>query len=189
MESSVIRWFRDGDGGGLFGSGLFARGGKIALGLLEKILGGDFLTRLSDFLQQLGGMETGFRERHRAVMELLRGREAAFVLVSSANESRLLESRAFAGAVKTHGVDLEAVVLNRVEPAGAPPDAVTGTGPVADQARTLLRFLDESYREQSRVVAAFRDAFPTVTLRIVERSDKPIHDVGPLAALGDRLLA
>lgn len=184
MESSVIRWFRDGESSG----GLFARGGKIALGLLEKILGGDFLTRLSDFLKQLGGMESGFRDRHRAVMELLRGPEAAFVLVSSATESRLAESVAFADAVKAHGVDLEAVVLNRVDAATAPPSAVQGDGADAAAARAVLRFLDEAHREQQAIVARFRAAFPALPIRIVERSETALHDVPHLNALGEGLL-
>jgi anion-transporting ArsA/GET3 family ATPase len=184
MESSVIRWFREGDGGGLF-----ARGGKLALGLLEKVLGGEFLGRLSDFLKQLGGMESGFRDRHRAVMELLRGPEAAFVLVSSATDSRLAESLAFAEAVGAHGVGLEAVVLNRVDVPPASPSALAGDGPAYDEARRLLRFLEEAHREQQRVVDAFRATFPAVTLRIVERSDSPVHEVGALETLGDKLLA
>ena len=184
MESSVIRWFRDGESGG----GLFSRGGKIALGLLEKILGGDFLSRLSEFLKELGGMESGFRDRHRAVMELLRGPEAAFLLVSSATESRLTESVAFAEAVRTHGVGLEAVVLNRVDVPSAAPDSLAGEGPDVEAARKILRFLDEAYREQKAVVEKFRTTFPNVALRVVERSETSVHDVPHLKGLGELLL-
>ena len=184
MESSVIRWFRDGESGG----GLFSRGGKIALGLLEKILGGDFLSRLSDFLKQLGGMETGFRDRHRAVMDLLRGPQAGFLLVSSATESRLAESKAFSAAVKTHGVGLESVVLNRLEPPCPSPEALLSNGPEADTLRDILRFLTETHRAESKIVDAFRREFPNVTLRTIERSDAMVHEVARLSELGVAVL-
>ncbi len=184
MESSVIRWFRDGESGG----GLFSRGGKIALTLLEKILGGDFLSRLSDFLKELGGMETGFRDRHRAVMDLLRGPEAGFLLVSSATESRLAESKAFSEAVKSHGVGLEAVVLNRLEPVGAAPEGLSGNDPETEALRAILRFLEETQQAQSKVVESFRREFPSITLRTIERSDAMVHEVARLQQLGIAVL-
>src|SRR5690606_38704449 len=97
MDNSVLRWFQ---GSGKFYLSFFKTGTKLAMKALQKIFGSDFLDALGEFLQDLEGMQSGFRARHFEVMELLRSPQSAFFLVSYPSEARFLDSRSFLNSLK-----------------------------------------------------------------------------------------
>ncbi len=93
MEGRALRMF-------LAPSGLAARvvgrGGGVVFSLLSRFTGVDLLGELASFFGALGGVLDGFRERTRAVEELLRDPATAFVLVTSPEREPVRETMRFA---------------------------------------------------------------------------------------------
>lgn len=190
LESSVLKWFRPGSGS-FFGLDLLRRGSRVALALLQKVLGGDFLERLGQFLQQLEGMEVGFRERQKEVLALLRSTETSFVLVSHPSGPRFAESRAFKNALTDQGIDLPCVVLNRVEP--KPPDAArSGDAPPSGEdlarAERILEFQRALFAAEKGWRERFRGLDAKAEVHVLERRSEPVHSVAELSQLGRTLL-
>ncbi len=77
---------------------LFGRGTALVFSVFARVTGIDMLSELSSFFRSMSSILDGFGERTRAVEELLRSDEVAFVIVSSpepepAREARFLAER------------------------------------------------------------------------------------------------
>ena len=101
---------------------------------VAKVVGGDVIDDAIAFFQAFEGMEQGFRERAARVNELLASPETAFVLVASPRRDTVDEAQFFADTLRTGGIDVQALIVNRMHPtfegAGLPEA-------VAERARTL----------------------------------------------------
>ena len=87
---------------------------------IGKVVGSDVLADAVAFFQAFAGMETGFRERAEAVIELLRSDVTRYVVVASPHRDTVTEAVWFAGKLAEHGIDNVAGVANRVHPAFGP---------------------------------------------------------------------
>ena len=100
-----------------------ALGGLVSQ--LISIVGGAVIRDAQDFFRKFGGMEEGFRERSSAIKELLRGDDAAFVVVASPSAISLQNAADFTEQLRASGVEPEMMVANRCtahpgEPIGKP---------------------------------------------------------------------
>ena len=101
---------------------------------IGKVVGSDVLADAVAFFQAFAGMETGFRDRAEAVIELLRSDVTRYVVVASPHRDTVTEAVWFAGKLAEHGIDNVAGVANRVHPAFGP-----GTAAEAAAAATAAR--------------------------------------------------
>jgi anion-transporting ArsA/GET3 family ATPase len=100
---------------GKFGFKLLAAPSGLVLRTLARFTGSAFLRDLTGFMMAFEGMYEGFKERALEVKALLKSREAAFVLVTSANPLTIQEALYFHQALQADGIATAAVVVNRVQ--------------------------------------------------------------------------
>lgn len=115
LDSQAMKWFVE----------AFQKTGKVSLNLLAKsaaavlrgigrITGGGLLEAMAEFITQLDDLFGGFKQRAAVVQRTLRGRDVAFVLVTSPNPMSLREVLYFAERLEEHDMPRGAFVVNRV---------------------------------------------------------------------------
>lgn len=181
MDAPVISWFQK-----KRGFQLFQKGTELAMKALQTLLGSEFLEQLSHFLTDLQGMQSGFRERHLAVMEVLRGNSTAFILVTQASEARFLESLEFQKVLNLENIPISQLILNRLEPDWPP---LTSTQ-IPEAQRTWLLGLHHYFQElhtlQEKWAKAFQSEMgvPTVHIQRLAYSTNELHT---LLELGNQI--
>ncbi len=85
-------------------------------GILDRVVGLDFLQDMLEFFQAFGPLFEGFRERAGRVEALLGSEETRFLLVSGPGEERIPDTLFFARRLAERGYRLGPVVVNRVHP-------------------------------------------------------------------------
>jgi len=102
-------------------------------------VGGEVLSDAISFFQAFDGMEAGFRARAERVLELLNARETAYVLVTSPRRDAIEEAEFFARRLGEGGLEVAALIVNRMHPAfgdGSSAAATTAREEVARHAGT-----------------------------------------------------
>ena len=92
------------------------RTGALALSLVDKYLGLQFLQDLSEFFLAFEGLYDGFKERAASVFELLRDPESGFVLVASPTRPALDEALYFHRRLAEKKMPFVSLVVNRLHP-------------------------------------------------------------------------
>lgn len=133
---------------------------------LTKVVGGEVLQDAIAFFQAFDGMEQGFRDRARRVVELLTAPDTAYVLVASPRKDTVEEASYFATKLGENDVRIAALVVNRVHP-------VFGDGTAAQAAEHAERFGDQPLGALWANLAEFR--------QVAER------EVAALAGLADQV--
>jgi anion-transporting ArsA/GET3 family ATPase len=90
------------------------RGTGLVLSMFSRFTGVDLIADLSAFFGSLTGMVDGFRERARAVDELLHDPTTAFLLVSAPEPEPAREALRFAQQLDAAGMSRAALIVNRV---------------------------------------------------------------------------
>lgn len=90
---------------------------QLLLRQLSKIVGSDVVEDVVAFFQAFEGMEAGFKERSQTVMQLLGADSCSFVLVASARRDTTIEAVYFADQLARNGISIDAVIINRLQPA------------------------------------------------------------------------
>ena len=117
------------------GLGLF---GRRLEGLLDRVVGLDFLRDMLEFFQAFGPLFDGFRGRARKVEDLLASERTRFLLVAGPGEERIPDTLFFARRLREAGHRLGPLVVNRVHPAfpelerprdGRTPEECAASGP------------------------------------------------------------
>jgi anion-transporting ArsA/GET3 family ATPase len=90
------------------------RGTGLVLSVFSRFTGVDLLADVTSFFGSLAGMVDGFRERARAVDELLRDPATAFLLVTSPEPEPAREAVFFARHLAAAGMARAGLVVNRV---------------------------------------------------------------------------
>lgn len=98
---------------------------------IGKVVGGEVLADAVAFFQAFQGMETGFRARADEVSALVTSPVTGFVLVASPRADTVAEADYFAGRLRSLGLEVAAMVVNRStprfgEPPARPPRSVAG---------------------------------------------------------------
>jgi anion-transporting ArsA/GET3 family ATPase len=110
---------------------LVGRGSGLVLAVFSRFTGVDLIGELSGFFGSLAGMVDGFRERARAVEELLRDPATAFLLITSPEREPAREAAFFADQLTAAGMTRVALIVNRVHS-----DGLQGHSP--EQVQALL---------------------------------------------------
>jgi anion-transporting ArsA/GET3 family ATPase len=93
-----------------------ARGSQLALGLLERLTGMTLLRDLSEFLAGFEGMYEGFRDRARAVSDLLASERTTFLVVTVPEEEPVVEAERFWRALAERDLPFGGAIVNKVHP-------------------------------------------------------------------------
>jgi anion-transporting ArsA/GET3 family ATPase len=169
------------------------RTGALALKLVDRFLGLDFLRDLSEFFLAFESMYDGFKERAARVHDLLRDEGSAFLLVASPAPAVLGEALYFHGRLAEKGMPLVGVVVNRVhaDPAARPARGErprpARVGPEL-QARLLRLVRDQQalHRAEARSIARLEVDTGERPL-LVPEFEADVHDLRDLRAVGDAL--
>ncbi|MBI1948267.1 MAG: AAA family ATPase [Deltaproteobacteria bacterium] len=90
------------------------RAGEVAIQVLGKALGEDFIEELIDFVTAFGGLFAAFQERGLVAEKLLRDASTAFVVVTGADPVRVAEAEQLAKTLGRLDLDARCFVANRV---------------------------------------------------------------------------
>ncbi len=90
------------------------RAGEVALQVLGKALGEDFIEELIDFVTAFGGLFAAFQERGVVAEKLLRDPSCAFVVVTGADPVRVAEAEELAKTLSRLDLEARCFVANRV---------------------------------------------------------------------------
>jgi anion-transporting ArsA/GET3 family ATPase len=117
LDSAVLRWLASAfQASGKLSFRLLARGASAALRGMARLTGQGFLEALAEFVVLINEMFGGFRERATEVRSALRGREVAYVLVTSPDPLSIREIIYFSDRLREQRMPRDAVVVNRVRP-------------------------------------------------------------------------
>jgi len=89
---------------------------RTVLSAFDKATGLHLLSDVQGFVESFAGMYGGFAERAKKAGELLRSRETIIVIVTTAEAARITQAREFAAALDRAGLQVDAVVVNRMMP-------------------------------------------------------------------------
>jgi anion-transporting ArsA/GET3 family ATPase len=159
---------------------------------VSKVVGGEVIDDTIAFFQAFQGMEQGVKDRADAVLALLSAPETAFVLVASPHQDTVREARFFAERLGEAGIEVRAVIANRVHPRFGGVDAGRATRwpgtPLGDHYRNLADFQAIGSREAEHLdmLAALVAPAPVVRVPFL---DDDIHDLDGLREIGRLLFA
>ncbi len=174
--------------------------------LLGYVFGQEFLEDFAEFLNDFNGLYDGFRQRHAAVLALIREPTTAFVIVAAPTESAVDVATFFEEELRRRDLPLRGRLLNQVLQAQpSSPEAVARARARAEAASADLP-PGTSDRVLERLAAAQRDLAERVTgerallgrLRAVARGgfwqevprfEQDVHDLAALWRVAEAIFA
>jgi anion-transporting ArsA/GET3 family ATPase len=206
LQESIIKWIAPSNGGfsaARAGALLFGRGQQAMFSMFERFVGSDVLSGISEFIGSFSGLIGGMRARAAQVMTLLRSEQTAFVLVASPSRVALSEALYFHDRLHDSGIDVCALVVNRVRsellsPGEQPRETAWEAGfiPSDGAGRDALvdsiweRYLDtqEQCRIDDRNIAILHGHCGLqLPLIRIPRLDREVHDLSALSELAELL--
>jgi len=159
---------------------------------VSRVVGAEVVGDAIAFFEAFEGMETGFRERAQAVRELLASPETGFVLVTSPRADAVEEASYFAAKLGEAGIDVDALVVNRLHPHFGGPAEVHVDGNGAGTRLAVLRanladFQRVAADEESHFQALAGQVAPAPVARVPFLAGD-VHDLEGLEVVGDHLL-
>ena len=187
---------------------VFSVGATITAATVSKVLGGQLLADVQTFVAALDTMFGGFRERADVTYALLKEPATAFVVVAAPERDALREAAYFVDRLKSEGMPLAGVVVNRMQTLSAP--ALSGSRAAAAAEQLEDRGEDETDDDLAGLTPAllrlhadlaavatrhdghvrrFVAGHPGVPLSTVPASATDIHDLEGLRTVGAALAA
>lgn len=163
---------------------------------IGRVVGSDVLADAVAFFQAFSGMEAGFRDRARAVDELLRASSTAFVLVASPRPDTVVEAVWFAEQLGRHRLAVAATIINRAQPtfgSGTLADALSGRNAAGEDAalaaawEQLIEARRTAEAEAAEIEPLLAVASGAVSV-IVPLMAADVHDAAGLDAVGAALM-
>lgn len=177
-------------GGKLFTRALNTTAG-VASGLLDKILGADFLRDVSAFITNFDEVFGGFQQRAERTYSLLQNPATAFVLVATASPEAMNEARFFVKRLKEDRMSIAGLIINRTRQLDSTLESGALEGALERAARDRVYETDELVanlsekllrragiyqlieQEQQRLISEFETLEPQVpTLRVPDFSEE-----------------
>lgn len=161
---------------------------------VSKVVGAEVVEDAIAFFQAFDGMEQGFKERAKHVIELLTHERTSFVLVTAPRHDVVAEASYFAAKLHEADIPVRALIVNRMHPhfSDASPDATrerartlagTDLGGLYDN---LADFLLVASREDDHLRGLADKVAPAPVVRVPYlRSD--VHDLAGLAEIAHHL--
>ncbi|MEM7151537.1 MAG: ArsA-related P-loop ATPase [Myxococcota bacterium] len=214
LDGRIANWFipsMDKPSG--LGARLVAKGGQMAMGLLGKVTGSTLRDEIVAFLTVFASLREGFIDRAKRVGQILRAKDTAFVLVSSASPSSADDAAWLRDDLVRRDVPVHAVVFNqsfvpvvpdqphdlrtalddtdvsaRVQALGV--EASPALLDVAQRMRGLRQEAAADNQRFQRIVDGVVAELPAECHRVrAPRLDEEVRDLPGLARLADLLLA
>lgn len=186
MDNSVLSWFQSSNRP----LTLFRHGTKVAMKLLEKLFGSDFFKALSEVMDDLEGMHTGFRDRNLEVLSILKSQTTGFFLVTYPSELRFRETQKFISILKDKKIPLAGIILNRIEkkyPAQLPAELN-----LKDEERAkinaLLSYRNDLVEQQQYWLSKFGSLCGQCPKIELQKHPEDIHDLETLSQIGKKLV-
>ena len=163
---------------------------------VSKVVGSDVIKDAIDFFTAFEGMEAGFRQRAQRVLELLSEPVTAFVLVAAPRRDAVEEALFFAERLEESGIEVEALVVNRLHPLFGPVPSVLTTAAAAEApgARALaalvanLKDLEGIAEREDRYLGSLAGRIaPAPVVRVPFLADD-VHDLTGLTEIGGYLM-
>jgi anion-transporting ArsA/GET3 family ATPase len=207
VSSPALGWFaRPSQSGKLLSFRRLRAGGALVLRRLAKLVGSRFIDDIAAFLTDFQQVLGGFLERAQAVDALLRGREAAFLLVLVPVVAAVDEALYFHGRLREAGVPLSAFIANRVQPApgltdgaalgaalrAAPAFADLSDAALAEAAARLSAVAQTAAARRAgerREIARLGERAPGTAIREVLLLDHDVDNLAELRVVGEALLS
>jgi anion-transporting ArsA/GET3 family ATPase len=198
LDASVLRWFlKPYFVAGRLTLKVATATGKVALKLVDRYLGLQFLQDLSEFFLAFESMYAGFKERAAEVHRMLRDESSGFVLVASPARVAVDEALYFHQRLQDAGMPFVVTVVNRAHPdpaeAGpARPRRRKGAAATIDGelARALLQAYDDLHRlaRAERRVVSRLEVDTGEPLLLVPELESDVHDLRGLAQVAQLML-
>jgi len=113
LDNRIFRWL-------MMPTRAYLRAVSVAtqafLRTISRVVGSEVIQDVVNFFQAFEGMEEGFRGRAQEVLELLGDERTAFILVTSPRRDAVEEGVFFAEKLTEAGLDVEALIVNRIHP-------------------------------------------------------------------------
>ena len=113
------------------------------LRLADRLLGGELLAEVSDFVRQLQLLYGGVQRRARDVYRLLRSPVVGFVVVTTLDPAPFAEAEFFATKLREFSMPLRAVVVNRVLPDELRDDGAALVATALEEDASVVPWLSE----------------------------------------------
>jgi anion-transporting ArsA/GET3 family ATPase len=206
IDSPVMRWFVE-TLESASGFNLVGRGAAFVLRGLGRFTGTEFLQNVGQFVTELNSLFGGFRERAKAVYEDLKGKDVAFVIVTSPSPLTVAEAIYFTRKLREYGIEPKAMVVNHVHEA---PDVASRDSSLRDELASFLSARSIPTNPDSllsRLQIATEDAQTMARrdlqgLKRLRKSvgddlpyvevpafDRDVHELGSLARLSEYLVS
>ncbi|HEX2064798.1 MAG TPA: ArsA-related P-loop ATPase, partial [Acidimicrobiales bacterium] len=165
---------------------------------VSAVVGAEVVADAVAFFQAFEGMEEGFRLRAHRVFELLSDESTAFVLVASPNRDTVEETLFFSDKLGDAGIDVDALVVNRLHPrfGAAGPSETSGAlraraaslagTPIGPLYANLADFRQVAEREEAHV-ASLTARLPGTPVGRVPFLEDDVHDLAGLAGVAGHL--
>jgi anion-transporting ArsA/GET3 family ATPase len=193
LDASVLRFFlKPYFFAGRLTIKVATKAGAIALGLVDRFLGLDFLRDLSEFFLAFEAMYDGFKERAARVHALLRNEDSAFLLVASPAPAVLGEALYFLRRLEEKGMPLVGVIVNRMHPdPAAHPRSPKGkpvrvSSELAGHLRGIVRDQQALARAEAKSIGRLEVDTGARPL-LVPEFEADIHDLRDLKAVGESI--
>ncbi len=95
------------------GRGLVSRATRRLVDLIRHLAGESVMRDISEFFTLMSGLSSGFRERHRAVHDLLHSARTGFYLVTSARNPQRQDTLDFLVELSRRGMTFRGFLVNR----------------------------------------------------------------------------
>lgn len=161
---------------------------SAVLRLLERWIGRGLVRNLSDFATAFEPLLGGFRERADQVQDLLRDRQTAVVLVTTAEEAAVRTTAELAADLGDNGLAAAGVIANRITVVRPPAPRSRLRCPAALRAKLQANYDDYAQRS-SRDAAALAEVAARIApvLAVIPRLEEPVSSLAHLEAIADAL--
>jgi anion-transporting ArsA/GET3 family ATPase len=205
LDSPAMRWLVDAfEPQRKLGLGVLARAAAGILRGVGRLTGQGFLENMAEFVTELNDLFGGFKERARQVAAAFRGKDFAYVLVSTPVPAALEEAALFLERLAAQGLAGDALVLNRLHPRSVADVSLEEAGraavrhglpaSLAGALVASLRDEEAQGRADANALAGFEARFgPNGRARPRFQIELPLlagdaHDLAALAPLVERLV-
>ena len=169
---------------------------------ISRVVGTEAVDDVVSFFRAFEGMEEGFRERAREVMQLLAADETAFVLVTSPRRDAVEEAEFFAARLADGNFAVDALVVNRLHARYCDTDpamlraraAELATQPGEEAARLAAHFanladLEDVAVREREALAGLEHRIGDASVAHVPELGHDVHDFTALRAVAEHLMA
>jgi anion-transporting ArsA/GET3 family ATPase len=162
---------------------------------VSKVVGSEVVKDAVDFFAAFEGMEQGFRDRAQRVLELLKEKTTAFLLIAAPRRDAIEEAMYFAERLHESSITIEVLVVNRLHPRFGPvPSVLTtksaaaapGAAALVDLLANLTDLQGIAEREERHFETLAAKVAPAPVARVPFLADD-VHDLDGLTEVGHYL--